>query len=1373
MSDSGDRKLRLYQTCFQGFKQLAIKLINPDTVSYVDPSTGDTPLHQACKKGWLDVVKIMIEKYGCAPNVMNKNCQKPMHYACQHSQANIVQYLISIEKLDQLELHGYVCELLLSVATLRSSNTIAAFLCQNYLSSEVLFNDGYQERMKSTVNLISVIGNSKFGFHSNIRTVEGDRILQLAGNSKLCISYMQSALVLKILNNCLFFRPQPIWKTADGDNLCELMSRRSKTYTSSQSLLILLTDDTTIAQLIEKESQSIFDSKTAEFDTLFELVCTSEMIMSRVSSTALSDWLQDITLADNQFAEIIPKCKWKTADGDTLLQLMCQNESCLSRISSLVFVIWLRITPLYHINISLPDSRTADGDSLLQLVCHSGEDSISRISSAVLLKWLGDTTLDLMKVITHPGCKTADGGILFELICQLKTCIARLSSAEFLALLKNACITSVDESIPDCETIDHDTILQLVLQSQMSMSRISSKVLLRWLNSSRKISVDQMKLVRPIWNTLDRDGFLHVLCNSKLEDGKVIELIKYYWLKGVLNPNVLDSKGNTALHIACQANKPSLVSCLLINARCDPCIFNISDSLPLDMTANPEIIECLCQHPKVVIHSKTISRWINKRSVDDLQMIRILEVLLDIYNHTDILHLILNCDVKSIFSSRIVNLVAYLLNVSPDCLDITKSLQLTSNPKIMKMLLEHGAKMTKDVVFKVILSNHIKESEARSIFILAKNNMQWTPNDLNSDGETALHLACIVEKPKIVDYLLTETNCNPNAYDKLLTADEQYYESPLEVTTNLEIAKMLIEHGARVTPELVLRFEAMEEVQEEKCKLIELMLTTWNPSDKDSNGYTALHLACKADNPAMVSLLLSVAHCDPNSEGYGKVVPLQMIENPEIIKDLIRYGAKASAMYKSHGNTLGTNKPVKPPVKIFIVGNPSAGKSTLTAALKKKQRIGVRFFTSGKVSGVDQKTVGIVPHEIENDAFGKVTLYDFAGHREFYSGHAALLQTAIQSTPPIFLLVVNLSEDNDAVAKNIIYWISFLENQCASVNCKPHIIIVGSHADSLRSNGINAKNKLKAIVEFLKYSDANSFINMELVGFVAMDCQFHVSSEMSDLRHLLIKSCNELRTQEPITFNAHCFLVYLLDTFKSSTAVTINTIYNDIENRLKSPMKENVLEFLPENFEALYKICLELNDRGHILLLRNREKIENSYIVIDKAFLLTEMSGTVFAPEGFKQYTQLSTNTGVVPHSKLADSFPEKDLNIVIGFLNHLEFCHEIADQALYQLISEQYSEIYNDKERYYLFPALISINSNHSIWKTESQYEHNFGWSIRCVHDKQFFSSRFLQVLLLRLAFSFAKLSGIVIINMESIVSVPYGGMEYSGERTSKWMYL
>ena len=1359
----------LYWACSEGNKDVVQKLASFKSVKYVDLTHGDTPLHQACKQGWLDIVKLFIEKYDCDPYVTNRSNQSLLHYACRYGHMDIVQYLINEQHSNPMLRDNFDLEPLDHAVSRNIFETnIAVYICQHCISSEDMLNP---KRIETTVNLIQLILRTN-PYDPEWKTANGDNILKIVWSSKSCISHMPSAVVLEILHSGAAKKItafQPDWRTADCDKLLELVCQ-SKTCLSqiSSALILKWLEDVTI-DLVKK---SIPDSKTADGETLLQLVFQSETIVSRISSPVLSKWLEDTTLDVDLEKIIVPE--WKTADGVTLLQIVCQSRTTVSQISSTLLSKWLRDinSDVNLADILIPHWKTADGDTLLQLVCQS-ETIVSQISSAVLSKWLRDTTLDinlaeiivpewktadgvtLLQIVCQSGTqisstvlskwlrdinrddnladiliphwKTADGDTLLQLVCQSEIFLSQISSAVLLKWLHIIPLYHVNISLPDSKTADDNTLLQLVLQSAMTMSQTSSTVLLKWLNDTCEISTDLMKMVDPNWKTLDGDHFFHVLCLSEIEDKKLVELMQHNnnIREDGLN-NSLDNKGNIT-------DRPGLVSFLLNEAQCDPIIEDKMKNFSLDLTTNPEIINYFCQHDRVQVSSKTVAEWINNTgSIDDTAMLSILKALVDNHKHrtkdgSTLLHII--CSTKNIFRDKI-RLIHYLLtegHCDPNCLDSNGKmpLQLTSDIRIMKKLVRHGAKMTTDIVFKVISSKRITETKASELFTLStkKRTMTWNPNDLNSNGYSALHLACKLNKPAIVDCLLTEAKCDPNANDR----------SPLELTTNFGIAKMLIKHGARVTPELVLRFEAREAIPN-KHKLIELMLTTWNPDDRDSNGYTALHLACKAGSPITVNRLLSVAHCDPNIKNNNEEVPLQMTTNPEIIKNLIRHGAKTSMMYESCQNMLGTNEPVKPPVKVFIVGNPSVGKSSLTAALKKKLNIVARFFTSGKVSGVDQKTVGIVPHEVESDIYGRVTLYDFAGRREFYSGHAALLQTAIQSTPPIFLLVVNLYQDDNATTKDIMYWISFLENQCASVNCKPHIILVGSHADFLKSSGTNAKDKIKAIMDSL---DTKCFMNMELVGFVAMDCQYHESSGMSDLRHLLNKSCNELRIHEPITFNAHCFLVYLIDTFTNSPAVTINTIYNNIENQLMSQTKGSILEFLPKNFEALYKICIELNDRGHILLLKDRIAVENSYIVIDKEFLLSKISGTVFAPEGFKQYKQLSTNTGVVSLSKIAECFLDKDLDILIGFLTHLEFCHEISDQVLHQLISEQYSQVSSD--RYYLFPGLISIKADDTVWKSQSNYDYNFGWILKCSCLEQFFSSRFLQVLLLRLAFSFA----------------------------------
>ena len=521
-------------------------------------------------------------------------------------------------------------------------------------------------------------------------------------------------------------------------------------------------------------------------------------------------------------------------------------------------------------------------------------------------------------------------------------------------------------------------------------------------------------------------------------------------------------------------------------------------------------------------------------------------------------------------------------------------------------------------------------------------------------------------------------------------------------------------------------------------ELVKYLITSANcdPSQTDKYGNTALHLACRNNVSDVVKYLLSEANCDITAKNGIGQTPLELTTNLEIIKELIRHGANPADVYKNHGKVLGTKHPLVPSVKVFVVGNPFAGKSTLTAALQNEAPALIRAFLSNKkVTGVDERTAGVIPHDFKSKKCGQITLYDFAGQREFYGSHAALLQNAIQSFPPIFLLVVDLCDECKDIENNILYWLAFIENQCTQVNGKPHVIIIGSHADVLTERGEDLSPKTSMICSL---QGSSYLTNMEFAGFVAMDCQYSGSTSMAELRKCLKASCDSVRVVDSISFNAHCFLVLLHDTFRKTAAVQIRDVRARIaESELAKGSKLSVQAFVPINPISLNNICTELNDRGHILFLKDVTDIENSWIIIDKVALLSEINGTIFAPEDFKQHCQLATSTGVVPFDELIKQFPNHNHDMLTGFLSHLEFCHKLNDNEVLQLIGEQ------DQQRscgsYFLFPALIKLEAPSKIWELKSHFNYHSGWVLQCSKSKQFYTPRFFQVLLLRLAFSCA----------------------------------
>ena len=132
---------------------------------------------------------------------------------------------------------------------------------------------------------------------------------------------------------------------------------------------------------------------------------------------------------------------------------------------------------------------------------------------------------------------------------------------------------------------------------------------------------------------------------------------------------------------------------------------------------------------------------------------------------------------------------------------------------------------------------------------------------------------------------------------------------------------------------------------------------------------------------------------------------------------------------------------------------------------------------------------------------------------------------------------------------------------------------------------------------------------------------------------------------------------------------------------------------------------------------------------------------TVFAPKGFKQRKELASSTGVVPFSAIARYFPKHD-NMIVNFLSHLEFCHMIADEEVLNLIEGRAAHLTIggvSLEPYFFFPHLVSIECPHNIWRADYKFDYKCGWLLWSSEDHHFFTSPFLQVILLRLAFSFA----------------------------------
>ncbi len=476
---------------------------------------------------------------------------------------------------------------------------------------------------------------------------------------------------------------------------------------------------------------------------------------------------------------------------------------------------------------------------------------------------------------------------------------------------------------------------------------------------------------------------------------------------------------------------------------------------------------------------------------------------------------------------------------------------------------------------------------------------------------------------------------------------------------------------------------------------------------------------------------------DPNmTDQYGNTL-IDLADDPCIISLLLKYGAKTDDVYNKHSKLIGklsSERPPDLPLYTLITGDGGVGKSTLLKSLLTTKGFLAKLQKAKPVSGVDQKTVGIIPYEVYTKEFGKIIFFDFAGQKEFYASHCAILENAVQISPPLVLLCASLVENEEALCNSAFRWLSLVQNQCSSLKEKAHVIVVGSHADVVKDEreGVWAKRKLFADI-------IKKFPKFEFVEFIPMDCRFADSIHMKRARKLIQKSSCFLRSPEVISLNAHTFYVYLAESFKGHLAVTLNDVSKKVCSDLNESQEkriQNILSFIPTTLHRLLHICNELHKRGLLMFLRNDSCEEKSFLVIDQTTLLSKVTGTVFAPESFHQHCKLASSTGVVPLSKFVDMFPSYDVDMLISFMSHLELCFEITDKLVLNCIQEIENNIIDT--RFLFFPGLITIDTPNRVWEEDPSLTYHSAWIIKCSKDIDFFDPRSLQVLILRLVFFF-----------------------------------
>ena len=484
--------------------------------------------------------------------------------------------------------------------------------------------------------------------------------------------------------------------------------------------------------------------------------------------------------------------------------------------------------------------------------------------------------------------------------------------------------------------------------------------------------------------------------------------------------------------------------------------------------------------------------------------------------------------------------------------------------------------------------------------------------------------------------------------------------------------------------------------------------------DFSNGGETPLHICARFGHAACAEALLSanapLLIRDNNgktpvdvSKGKARVV-LQQYLKENRHKRHIDYNSVLGAAWKRYSGK-------HPITRLFILGNPGAGKSSLVESFKTE---GVfRSFWGIRESSVLPHTAGIVPSTYISKQHGRVLLYDFAGDPEYYSSHAAIMENLASSKigENIFIIVVDLRDNEVSITTSLHYWFSFIQHQKFKKTI--YFTIVGSHSDELRGNQIGKRKKL--LVEFADFCNGQHYM---------MDCRMprDVSSIQKQISTLAIASPRcELS-------NEACLLLGLLEKdFNNVTACPLQTILSHITE---------CGACLPADSGGLYITLSELHDIGVLLLLGDHTK-GDCHVVLQSSKLTNEVHKLLFCKlavenlqQKFGDLHDATFNIGILPESVLKEILPPY---ITTRCLNSLQYCQEISCEEIGTFISEAHT-----KQSFFFFPALINKDRRDIKWVTPPNFLYSIGWLVRCTDSHEFFPPRFLHVLLLRLVFLF-----------------------------------
>ena len=777
----------------------------------------------------------------------------------------------------------------------------------------------------------------------------------------------------------------------------------------------------------------------------------------------------------------------------------------------------------------------------------------------------------------------------------------------------------------------------------------------------------------PMCENKDKWTPLHYACQ-----GGHMNIVQYLIAELGCDPMTRTNFGSLPLHIACGKGHLDLAKYLITEKNCDPTFGNKNMSTPLHYA---------CEGG----HMNTVSYLITELGCDPKSMDTYGNLPLHIAcrnGHVNLTrHLITeqNCDPNSQgqngwtplhFASRggHMNIVKYLTEVGCEVTATDNNGCLPSHIAfdygffslfnyLNKMLCQVLTSQNKNGWTPLHYASRNGEMD---IVLYLISELDCDPRAQNNKGSLPLHIACLYGHVNLAKYFIAELNCDPSQQD-------QNGWTPLHYASqggHMEIVQYLITNLG--------------------C----------NPTAQSNIGSLPLHIACFHGHMNLTKYFVTELKCDISIQDYLGRTSLHYANEDGHI-DIVSYlMAKHNCNHQSVLTESATEKDEthtkidSKAIKVCFIGNSAAGKTKLAEGISKKATSISTFSKARNTARVDLR-------QVESQEIGTITLCDLPGDTEYHrTSHSVVMETVIQQSPAIFVIVIDLNNADTEITQQFCYWIDYTNSFTSKMTGESSLIIVGSHADLL------SEEELKERTLLVNNIVQERAIRQKYMGFVSLDCRNMGSENAQKLTSLLIHSQQAIAGSAQPSMSSYCHLLF--ECLKKKQE---NTAFN-FENLTTILAEKHLATDIP----ILNDLLLSLNDDEIVTFLQHAQQSD----VDNEAFLKV----VLFPQKEFQEHHKFS---GIVHSSSLKHLLPMYDLEMLVDFLENLELCHRVTDSR------NKHITHYDPEDFLVFFPSLLKNCRPSKIFSTGEKL--SFGWCMCCRDEEYlFFTSRFIHVLLLRL---------------------------------------